>query len=514
MELLLGGRARRKTGGEELDEPTRCTRMAKDAAGRRHGDDASKCWRPGSRGEGFPFGERSGNWPPLAVRNVKWTSKNHFAAKRLRTIAARLTDTKRAVIEENSAFRALLNIAPFIIPNELIDYVAHHTTPGLREFKVGKKRILFTADMITKVFGIRSGPRLVVLLKRSEHHAMRDVYRGSSPRPDIPTAIKQSKTLRLGQKRMHSQRMSALLNDVDAALKEADGPSVVFPPGAAAHAGGNTNANFVSEQQGAATEGGVPNAEGEVDDIMLDESEDDDTDEDDEERDDEPMRAATYTIVPIVPLRSVAADVPQSVVMTDSSCLGGDIACIHVACTVVLDKDVPTVEVVDIVTPSDPKTIGVITIESTEKDSTSGFQTHEKKNMYKRAAKSNLTPPKMKKIKDKLIVDPSAFDLDSCMKELELVNPKFKILKDDLFANFNTLVIASNLSTYNFSDFTLTTPDHPQQTTLFDCGFFSQLFMDNFEAKVMAHFDNNATLTTRRLLQQVLLTPGTMVTLL
>jgi hypothetical protein len=52
-------------GGEDLDEPTRCTRVAKDAAGRRHGDDASKWWRPGSRGEGFPFGERSGNWRPL-----------------------------------------------------------------------------------------------------------------------------------------------------------------------------------------------------------------------------------------------------------------------------------------------------------------------------------------------------------------------------------------------------------------------------------------------------------------
>ncbi|KAM0894300.1 hypothetical protein ACQ4PT_024571 [Festuca glaucescens] len=718
--------------------------------------------------------------------------------------------------------------------------------------------ILFTADMITKVFGIRSGPRPVVLLKRSENHALRDVYRGTSPRPDIPTAIKvlkdcldtdhdtiirswdllclatvidpsssnhlcmeyvgsmldpsrtheyawdeyildlamkevskiqkkrdkplvleegsskfefwisgpfvvlgflelsqtpyalgdpqpgvqpedhhvevnQSASLNewlvfpssqemevpdrfkhlhdkhkvlfatdfdvaiknfaVGAKRIHSQRMSALLNDVDAAMKEADAaPSVVFSPGAAAHVGGNTNGDFVSEQQGAATEGGVPNAEGEVDDIRLEESEDDDTDEGDKERDDEPMHAAIETIVPIVPLRSVVADLPQSTVITDSSCLGGDIGehqtvdsparlpfandevrcatwnmgidaplmelleegtndyeifvgnkldtpsrttptrtsndaevatptadipsaetppdevCIPATCPVVLEKDVPTVEVVDIVTPSEPKTAGIISIESTEKDATSGFQTHEKKNMYKRAAKSNLTPPKMKKIKvsqdagdikefvrigryfcsyksffeslkprhyldsevmnvwvekfnreakivaqknprekkkyaftqfmvDKLIVDPAAFDLDSCMKELKLVNAKFKILKYDLlyfpivknshwviccinsilkqfhifdsmrsskdsslleqyglnlFANFNTLVIVSNLSTSNFSEFTLNTPDHPQQTTLFDCGFFSQLFMDNFDAKVMAHFGNNA----------------------
>ncbi|KAM0898286.1 hypothetical protein ACQ4PT_022021 [Festuca glaucescens] len=630
--------------------------------------------------------------------------------------------------------------------------------------------------MITKVFGIRSGPRPVVLLKRSENHALRDVYRGTSPRPDIPTAIKvlkecldtdhdtiirswdmlclatvidpsssnhlcmeyvgnmldprrtheyawdeyildlamkeivymdhlhfppnnhvinysvprvcnvtsddfvfavsndlnnlilnnktvlgrrpflelsqtpyalgdpqpgvqpedhhvkvnQSASLNewlvfpssqemevperfkhlhdkhkalfasdfdaamknfaVGAKRMHSQRLSALLNDVDAAMKEADvAPSVVFSPGAAAHAGGNTN---VDEQQGAATEGDVPNADGEVDDIRLEESEDDDTnDEGDEEKDDEPIIAATETIVPIVPLRSVAADLPQSSVITD----GGDIGEHHIVdspsrlpfandevrcaawtmgidapsmelfeegtedyeifvgnkldtpgrttptrtsndaevetptadipsaetppdevsiptCPVVLEKDVPTVEVVDIVTPSEPKTAGPISIESTDKDATSGFQTHEKKNRYKRAAKSNLTPPRMKKIKDKLIVDPAPFGLDSCMKELKLVNAKFKILKDDLlyfpivknshwvvccinsilkqfhifdsmraskdsslleqyglnmFANFNTLFIASKLSTSNFTEFTLNTPDHPQQTTFF-----------------------------------------------
>ncbi|KAM0930428.1 hypothetical protein ACQ4PT_001111 [Festuca glaucescens] len=126
----------------------------------------------------------------VAVQKVKCSSKNHFAAKRLRTIAAGLTPEERAVIEGNSAFGALLNISHFIIPNELIDYAVQHTTPGLREFKVGKKKIVFTTDMITKVFGIRSGPKPVVLLKRSEHHALRDVYRGTSPRPDIPTAIK------------------------------------------------------------------------------------------------------------------------------------------------------------------------------------------------------------------------------------------------------------------------------------------------------------------------------------
>jgi hypothetical protein len=42
----------------------------------------------------------------------------------------------------------------------------------------------------------------------------------------------------------------------------------------------------------------------------------------------------------------------------------------------------------------------VVVIESTVgKGATSGFDTHDKKNQHKRAAKEDRTPPKMKKIK-------------------------------------------------------------------------------------------------------------------
>jgi hypothetical protein len=108
----------------------------------------------------------------------------------LRSIADSLSPEKRGVIERYSAFRAFLNVPAFNIPNELIDYVAENTTPALLEFKVGKKRIVFKPGIVTKVFGICSGPRPVVLLKRSEQHDLRDVYRGGQSRPVIPTAIK------------------------------------------------------------------------------------------------------------------------------------------------------------------------------------------------------------------------------------------------------------------------------------------------------------------------------------
>jgi hypothetical protein len=108
----------------------------------------------------------------------------------LRSVADSLSPEKRGVIERYTAFRAFLNVSTFNIPNKLIDYVAENTTPTLREFKVGKKRIVFKPKMVTKVFGICSGPRPVVLLKRSEQHDLHDVYRGGQSRPVIPTTIK------------------------------------------------------------------------------------------------------------------------------------------------------------------------------------------------------------------------------------------------------------------------------------------------------------------------------------
>ncbi|XP_051221996.2 uncharacterized protein [Lolium perenne] len=119
-----------------------------------------------------------------------WVSKDRFAAKRLHALAAELDDPKRRIIEEQSAFRALLNVSPFNIPNALIDFVASHTSPGLREFKFHKKRIVFTKDMVRKVFGIRCGDRLVVQ-KKGEHPQLRQIYieEGQS-RPFIQHAVK------------------------------------------------------------------------------------------------------------------------------------------------------------------------------------------------------------------------------------------------------------------------------------------------------------------------------------
>uniref|UniRef100_A0ACD5VBL9 Uncharacterized protein n=1 Tax=Avena sativa TaxID=4498 RepID=A0ACD5VBL9_AVESA len=112
-------------------------------------------------------------------------------------------------------------------------------------------------------------------------------------------------------------------------------------------------------------------------------------------------------------------------------------------------------------------------------------------------------------IVEKLVSDPKTFNATTCLDEFNDRCAKYKILKCDildkgaglldelarnLFLNFTTLVDASKLSPKLAKDmelYLLKTPDHPQQVTLFDCGFFGILFMENFNGKVMAEFDNN-----------------------
>ncbi|CAM0883875.1 unnamed protein product [Alopecurus aequalis] len=125
-----------------------------------------------------------------------WCSKDRFAAKRLSKCAKDLTHDKRAVIEKHSAFRSLLNISPFNVPNELIDFVAVNRTCELREFNYHRKRkIVFTKEMVSKVFDIRSGNKPVKLLTKSMQSDLRDSYRGDLPRLPIENAATMLKNL-------------------------------------------------------------------------------------------------------------------------------------------------------------------------------------------------------------------------------------------------------------------------------------------------------------------------------
>ncbi|KAM0847564.1 hypothetical protein ACQ4PT_054933 [Festuca glaucescens] len=535
-------------------------------------------------------------------------------------------------------------------------------------------------------------------------------------------------------KHLHEKHKAIFTSDVDVASKNlaiGDGPSVTFPNVGATRSNQETakttNVDVQKYQEPAAKQGHVhedKDKENDVPEVESDEydSEDDEVPEAKSEGDllGDAADFICAAKVGNVPSHRAAPDVPQSAVMTDASCFGGDTgeqhtvdsplrspspgslySCIpagiseeawnrapdpptfellsqdhfekipHVAAPAASDKmeetetelsceepmplnivkDVvvngdntadadlntvaPMAEGGEPVTPIVPKSPAAMIIVSGSKDATTGPDTLAKKNRYKRAAKADRTPPKLKKIKvsqdtagiydkfvlhgqkfkrqpknhmpkefvrigryfcsyksfhdslkprqylssevmnvwiekfnreakivyqkkprlkkkyaftqhlvDKLIVDPATFDLDACMKELRNINSKFKVLKDDLlyfpivkdghwitccinicfeefhifdsmktakdsslleqyalnlFANFNMLVKESGLSKINFDEYLLTSPDHPQQTTLFDCGFFTQIFMENFDGKLMAHFDNNAIPDHRKL---------------
>ncbi|KAM0873539.1 hypothetical protein ACQ4PT_037997 [Festuca glaucescens] len=582
-----------------------------------------------------------------------WVSKDRFAAKRLHALAADLDGPKRRIIAEQSAFRTLLDVSPFNIPNSLIDFVASHTSPGLREFKFHKKRIVFTKEMVRKVFGIQCGERVVVQ-KKGEHPELRQMYieEGQS-RPFIHHAVKllkncdvtddltiirtwdliclamvidpgsanllsldyldcmldprrthefawdehllelamhevtkfNSKTAEavlpgnarkdefwitgpfallaivymdhldfppnqhtinysiprvcfvtskdfkfivlndadrkilnnktvfgrrpfldlsntpygvaafvnhhveqpveqpveepevnpstslnewlvfpsnqdlevlaaykhlyekhrtiycgdvdttlkkfgVGLKQMQSQRMAALLIDIDAAMKEGDGPSVHFPTG------GGVEDETMDAAEGHENEGTANQAYEETPEA---DSEATENDEDVVEANAADMD--THTLI---------VDMPQSAILLDSSTGGAD---------------------VDVVT----------------KDASTRAKTVEKKTRYKRAAKGELSPPLLKKIKVSQDIVQSGVST--------LANAE-----NNLFSNFIWTANESKVSWVDFGKFKQITPNHPQQDTLFDCGFNSILYMEHFNGKVMPNFENDAILDFRRVL--------------
>ncbi|KAM0856902.1 hypothetical protein ACQ4PT_048813 [Festuca glaucescens] len=403
-----------------------------------------------------------------------------------------------------------------------------------------------------------------------------------------------NKNYTAGLKRMQSQRMAALLCDVDAALQRQDGPSVTFQGGCSMHGDVNTNNEEQSDKEDSSDED-VNEDETKGADIPVDDSEEDGSAEDDDistafsedcdfvlaARDstsgavdgsavENPaassvvdVSAATKDVdespaaklpapkmpAPEMPsaespaVQSSAAKMPSADMPAEDHVVAMSVAAIPVAA-----RDV----IAEPVTPVDPKSTGVTVTETSsgKNNSTSGPETHDRKNRHKRAAKGAgaSTPPKMKKIKDKLIVDPAAFEVEGCLKEFKTLNSKYKLLKDDLlyfpivknihwvmpcinlcfnkfhifnsmrtakdsslleqfatnlFTNFNKLLIEFNLARFNMDDFTLADTDH--QHCKFDCGFFAQLFMENFDTKVMAQFDNNAIPDHRRLVAATLI---------
>ncbi|KAM0921319.1 hypothetical protein ACQ4PT_006956 [Festuca glaucescens] len=117
--------------------------------------------------------------------------KDRFGAKRLCLfVDKQLPQSKRDVIERRSAFKSMLSVAPFYVSNRLLNFIVTHTSYQLREFSYHDKRIVFTTDMVRKVFNVPSGNRPVDLINMSVPCQLRDVYKQDNPRPPIKNAEK------------------------------------------------------------------------------------------------------------------------------------------------------------------------------------------------------------------------------------------------------------------------------------------------------------------------------------
>ncbi|KAM0920104.1 hypothetical protein ACQ4PT_007752 [Festuca glaucescens] len=117
----------------------------------------------------------SSSKPPFLIR---------FGAKCLRKfVDNELNDAKRAMIA-TSCFADLARISKFHVPEELLEWVVMNIDQKLREYrhKVSKP-IVFTRDMMTKVFNVPSGGRPVKRLKNSEHTELRNMYRDGDRAP-------------------------------------------------------------------------------------------------------------------------------------------------------------------------------------------------------------------------------------------------------------------------------------------------------------------------------------------
>ena len=69
-------------------------------------------------------------------------------------------------------------ISKFNVPDELLEWVVMNIDPKLREYRHKLvKPIVFTRDMIQKLFNLPSGATPVVHLKKSEHTDLRNMYR-------------------------------------------------------------------------------------------------------------------------------------------------------------------------------------------------------------------------------------------------------------------------------------------------------------------------------------------------
>ncbi|XBI65622.1 hypothetical protein VPH35_045431 [Triticum aestivum] len=107
-----------------------------------------------------------------------------FAAKHLREVAkTKLNPSKRRYINE-TGFGDLTSISPFAAPHDLMEWLTMNIDTDSCELRLSQNKVIvFTRDMVKKVFNIPSGNRPVELFKRHEHCELHNIYHKNGRAP-------------------------------------------------------------------------------------------------------------------------------------------------------------------------------------------------------------------------------------------------------------------------------------------------------------------------------------------
>ncbi|KAI4973463.1 hypothetical protein ZWY2020_035724 [Hordeum vulgare] len=97
-------------------------------------------------------------------------------------LAQQLSPAKQGIIR-NGLFGNFLDIKPFKIPPALIEFVVMHTNHALLEFKYKNKSIKFSQNMVKRIFDVSSGDSPTKLLKKSDEHDLRSIYKEGNRAP-------------------------------------------------------------------------------------------------------------------------------------------------------------------------------------------------------------------------------------------------------------------------------------------------------------------------------------------
>ncbi|KAI5011553.1 hypothetical protein ZWY2020_013690 [Hordeum vulgare] len=108
--------------------------------------------------------------------------KMRFNSKWLGDLAQQLSPAKQGIIR-NGLFVNLLDIKPFKVPHALIEFVVMHTNHALLEFKYKNKSIKFSKNMVKRIFNVPSGDSPLKLLKKSDEHDLRNIYKEGNIAP-------------------------------------------------------------------------------------------------------------------------------------------------------------------------------------------------------------------------------------------------------------------------------------------------------------------------------------------